>query len=111
MRAWRFTPWLSTFLVSVWIAVGLAFPGPAAAAGSPGPGGSAITPQSSIASTPTAIANTPNGLPAANWDADTSTQVGLSQPADAFGDPLYWAVMGLVVLGHFVLAADFHQGQ
>lgn len=111
MRAWHFNPWLSILLLSVWAAACLAFPGPLAAAGSPGPGGPDISPQSSTAPTPTATTNTSGRPTVAELEADTWTQAAMAQPADAFHDPLYWAVMGLVVLGHFVLVSDFHQGQ
>ncbi len=111
MRAWHFNPWLSAFLISVWIVACLAHPGPVAAAGAPGPGGPEMTPPSSIACTPTAMANTPNVLAVAESEADAWTEAAMTQPVDAFHDPLFWAVMGLVVLGHFVLASEFRQGQ
>ena len=111
MRAWHFNPWLSTLLISIAIAACLAYAGPVAAAGSPGSGGPDISPQSSPAPTPTAVAKTPYDSPVAEVQTSIDTEDAPTQPADALHDPVYWAVMGLVVLGHFVLVSDSHQGR
>jgi hypothetical protein len=84
----------------------------ACAATAPGNAAPAATP----AATPQPVASPANVASAA---ADSMLAIvadpgaGLStcpvKPANAFGDPVFWMVMGLVLLGYFVLAADIPQ--
>jgi len=87
----------------------------ACAATTPGDAASAAAP----AATPQPVTNPANVTNVASAAADSMLAVvadpgaGLStcpvKPANAFGDPVFWMVMGLVLLGYFVLAADIPQ--
>ena len=90
----------------------------ACAATAPG----SAAPAAALAATPQPVtnpANVTNVTNVAGAAADSMLAVvadpgaGLStcpvKPANAFGDPVFWMVMGLVLLGYFVLAADIPQ--
>jgi hypothetical protein len=108
MRVSSRTVWFSFIVLLAGFMIGLAQPGLAAAAGVPGPGDPALTPQTAPDTTASALTQTAgpaaDAAPPGAW-----TAADLPQPVDAFADPTFWAVLGLVVLGHFVLQAGFQQ--
>ncbi len=47
--------------------------------------------------------------PSVSAEASHALDIVPGGVVDAFGDPVFWTVLGLVVLGYFVLAADTRQ--
>jgi hypothetical protein len=80
---------------------------PALAATIPQNPGQPATPQPALTTADAALAQDSAEPVAADPGAGLYTCP--TSPADAFGDPAFWMVMGLVVLGYLVLGAEFRQ--
>ncbi len=102
---------LSAFVLVVLALACLAIPARMAVAAVPGPGEQpAITPLPPESSLPSGAFTSAGSPQPAEVSAATWQDACPVQPADALGDPVFWTVLGLVVLGHFVLSDAFRQG-
>ena len=107
MHPQRPIPWTIILLPVVFAILWLLITRPAFAATAPGGPSPAATPQPALTTANATVAQVivpPAYGGSADWHSYCPTS-----PADALGDPAFWMVMGLVVLGYLVVAADYRQ--